>query len=137
TQPERRITGNVKAMGSRIDKASRTLRIRAGIPNADDSLRPGTSFAVEIAFTGRAYPSVPEVAVLWSRDGAYVWRVTKGKAEKVSVKVVRRDKGRVLVNGPLREGDGIVIEGVQGLRPGQKVKSGDGGNGGKKKRGES
>jgi multidrug efflux pump subunit AcrA (membrane-fusion protein) len=62
---------------------------------------------------------------LWSRDGAYVWRVENGKAKKVFVKVVRRDKGRVLVDGPLNEGDGIVIEGVQGLRPGQKIKTGD------------
>jgi membrane fusion protein, multidrug efflux system len=121
TQPERRITGNVKAMGSRIDKASRTLRIRAGIPNADDSLRPGTSFAVEIAFTGRAYPSVPEVAVLWSRDGAYLWRAADKKAEKVFVRLVSRDKGRILVDGKLSPGDKVVVEGVQGLRAGQRL----------------
>jgi RND family efflux transporter MFP subunit len=134
TQPDREITGTVTAMGSRIDEASRTLRIRAEIPNPDDSIRPGTSFGVEIAFTGRAYPSVPEVAVLWSRDGAYLWRAAGGRggsgggedkkgatAEKVFVKLVSRDKGRILVDGKLAAGDQIVVEGVQGLRPGQKI----------------
>jgi multidrug efflux pump subunit AcrA (membrane-fusion protein) len=63
------------------------------------------------------------VAVLWSRDGAYLWRIANNKAEKIFVRLVRRDKGRVLVDGPLTLGDDIVVEGVQGLRLGQKVKT--------------
>ena len=63
------------------------------------------------------------MAVSWSRDGAYLWRVGDGKAEKVSVKLVRRDRGRLLVDGPLVAGDLIVVEGVQGLRPGRAVRA--------------
>ncbi len=64
---------------------------------------------------------MPEVSVLWSRDGAYLWRVRDGRAEKVFITMVRRDRGRVLVEGPLEAGDLIVVEGVQGLRDGQAV----------------
>ena len=78
---------------------------------------------MQLAFTGKAYPIIREVAVLWSRDGAYLWRVVDGTAEKVFVRLVRRDKGRVLVDGALNPGDLIVVEGVQGLRPGQNVKT--------------
>jgi hypothetical protein len=35
--------------------------------------------------------------------------------------VIRRDGGRVLVEGPLQVGDLIVVEGVQGLRNGQLI----------------
>lgn len=122
TLPDREFTGIVAAMGSRIDPVSRTLRIRAQLANPDDEVRPGTSFAVNIKINGPSYPTVREVAVLWSRDGAYVWRVTDGRAEKVYVNVVRRETGRVLLDGGLSKGDVIVIEGVQGLRPHQKVK---------------
>lgn len=121
TDPERKISGTITAMGSRIDEASRTLRIRAEIPNPDGRIRPGTSFAVEIAFTGRSYPNVREVAVLWSRDGAYLWRAKDNRAEKVFVKLVSRDKGRILVDGALEPGDQVVVEGVQGLRVGQRL----------------
>ena len=121
TTPERRIEGAIFDMGSRIDATSRTLRVRARIPNPDDAIRPGTSFEVELAFTGRRYPIVREVAVLWSRDGAYLWRANTKKAEKVFVKLVRRDGGRILVDGPLTAGDLVVVEGVQGLRAGQKL----------------
>jgi RND family efflux transporter MFP subunit len=115
------LRGAVHAIDSRIDPVTRSLRVEARIPNPDGAIRPGTSFEVRLTFTGRSYPSVREVAVLWSRDGAYVWRVVEGRAQKVFVKVIRRDHGRVLVDGPLRVGDLIVVEGVQGLRNGQLV----------------
>lgn len=121
TAPEHRIDGTVFAMGSRIETSSRSLKVRARIPNPDDAIRPGTSFEVELTFTGRSYPNVREVAVMWSRDGAYLWRVNRKRAEKVFVELVRRDRGRILVAGPLRAGDLVVVEGVQGLRPGQKL----------------
>ncbi len=119
TDSELNIEGKISASDSRIDPVTRTLRIKAEIANQDNSIRPGTSFEVALTFRGRAYPSVREVAVLWSRDGAFLWRVTEGRAEKVFVKIKRRDRGRILVDGPLRDGDLIVVEGVQGLRIGQ------------------
>ena len=137
TDPERELEGRISARDSRIDPQSRTLRVKALIPTPDESLRPGTSFDVRMTFTGKDYPSVPEVAVLWSRDGDYLWRVARATAgaaaqgsdeetgdqiaEKVFVTVVRRDRGRLLVQGDLVPGDLIVVEGVQGLREGQKL----------------
>lgn len=123
SSPELAIQGKITALASRIDEATRSLRVQARIENSNDQIRPGGSFQVQLAFVGKAYPIVREVAVLWSRDGAYLWRAVNGKAEKVFVRLVRRDKGRVLVDGPLRPGDLVVVEGVQGLRLGQAVKT--------------
>ena len=119
TMPDQTFEGKVSQLGSRIDPNARTLRVKASIPNKKDLIRPGTSFEVELAFTGKPYPSVREVAVLWSRDGAFLWRVqenskgdeTSQVAEKVFVKIVRRDRGRILVDGPLTANDLIVVEG--------------------------
>ena len=118
---EQLLPGKVTAVDSRIDPVSRSLRVKAQIENPDEAIRPGTSFDVQMTFSGGFYPSVPEVAVLWSRDGAYIWRVVDDKADKVFVDVVRRDKGQVLVKGPLAVGDPIVVEGIQGMRVGQPV----------------
>lgn len=121
SMPDRGLEGRIAETGSRIDPVTRTLRVRARIPNPDGAIRPGTSFAVRLEIGGRSFPSVHEVAVLWSRDGAYVWRIVGGSAEKVFVAIIRRNRGRVLVDGELREGDLVVVEGVQGLRPGRAV----------------
>jgi len=123
TMSGRELAGSVAATGSRIDPRTRTLRVKAEIANPDDTLRPGTSCEVRLSFVGRAFPSVREVAVLWSRDGAYVWRVEGERVKKVFVKIVRRDGGRILLDGPLKAGDLIVVEGVQGLRQGRRVKA--------------
>ena len=50
-------------------------------------------------------------------------RVQDGRVSKVFVKVIQREGGKVLVDGDLKKGDVIVIKGVQGLRPGSKVKA--------------
>jgi membrane fusion protein (multidrug efflux system) len=123
---ENDIEGTLIALGSRIDPATRMLQARARIPNPDEALRPGTSFAVTLAVPGDDYPVVPEVAVLWSRDGSHVWRVAEGEgggltAERIFVDVVRREKGRALIDGPLAAGDRIVVEGLQSMRPGRAV----------------
>jgi RND family efflux transporter MFP subunit len=89
TMADRELDGAVYATDSRIDPVTRSLRVKARIPNPDDAIRPGTSFDVRLSFAGAAYPSIREVAVLWSRDGAYIWRVVEGRARKVFVKVVR------------------------------------------------
>ncbi|MEM9682203.1 MAG: efflux RND transporter periplasmic adaptor subunit [Pseudomonadota bacterium] len=118
---DRVLEGRIAAIDSRIDQATRSLTVQAQIPNPDESIKPGTAFDVRLSFVGKLFPVVEEVAVSWSGDGAYLWRVVNGKAEKVFVKLVRRDEGKILVDGPLKVGDLIVVEGVQGLRDGQSL----------------
>lgn len=120
-RPGQVFEGRISALDSRLDPVTRTLRVQATIPNADDQLRAGLSFAVELTFASTLHPSVPEMAVQWSRDGAFVWRVTDGIAEQVPVSLVERSAGRVLVDGPLAEGDRVVVEGTQRMRPGRQV----------------
>src|SRR5690606_6675017 len=80
SRPGERFAGEVSAVDNRVDEASRTLRVRARIPNADDTLRAGMSFEVTIEFEGERWPSVDPLAVLWDSSGAYVWQVSDGKA---------------------------------------------------------
>lgn len=115
--PDVEVPGQVVAMESRIDPATRTLRIQARVPNQDDRFRPGTSFAVRLQLGDRRFPAVPAGALQWDRDGAYVWRVADGRAARVNVRVLKRGGGWVLVDGALAAGEQIVVEGVQRLRP--------------------
>lgn len=120
-RPGETFTGEVTAIGSRIDPVSRTLPVRATITNDDDRLRPGMSFSIRLPLEGDRFPSVPSVAVQWDREGAFVWQVAGGKAERVFADVLKRSEGWVLLDAPLAEGDLVVVEGVQRLRPGRAV----------------
>ena len=119
--PGERFKGAIVTIGSRIDRNTRTLRVRARIPNAGDRLRPGMAFSIRLPLTGNRFPSVPSAAIQWSRKGAYVWTVRAGKALRVPVQVIKRSDGWVLVDAKLKAQQPVVIEGVQRLRPGRAV----------------
>jgi len=115
------VTGRISEIDSRIDPQSRTFAARAEVANPDDRLRPGMSLRVSVVRDGRAYPVVPEVAVQWGGDGAFVWQVARGRATRVPVTIVQRRAGRVLVRAELPEGALVVKEGVQRMREGRAV----------------
>lgn len=104
----------VVALDSRLNVERRTLRLRANIKNPEDLLRPGMSFAVQMAVQGQMLAAVPEIALQWDRDGSYVWMVRDGKADRVNVRVADRRQGKAFLDGDIREGELVVIEG--GLR---------------------
>jgi RND family efflux transporter MFP subunit len=115
--------GHIQAIDNRIDVASRTLHLRAEVPNENDDLRAGQSFEMVLEMSGDTWPSVSPLAVQWDNNGSYVWRVGKDhKVEKVQAIIIQRNPDDILVNGAIKPGDQIVTEGLQRLRNGAEVK---------------
>lgn len=119
--PTRSYDAVVGTVDSRIDATSRSFTVRARIDNDNDELRPGMSFRVGFELPGQAYPAIPEAAIVWGGDGAYLWAVRDGLAARVPVTIVSRRQGEVLVRAPIAEGALIVAEGVQKVREGTAV----------------
>ncbi|MEX1222595.1 MAG: efflux RND transporter periplasmic adaptor subunit [Idiomarina sp.] len=115
------IPAKVVNVDSRIDSASRTLRAQAVIDNQDDLYRPGMSFRVRLQIQGDSYAVIPESALSWGADSAYVWIADDKEAKRVEVQIKQRLEGRILVAGELSLGDVLITEGIQSLRNGQSV----------------
>ena len=115
------IPGEIVDLGSRIDPVNRSFTARARVPNADDAYRPGMSFAVTLDVHGGQFPLVPEVSVRYGTEGAFVWVVRGGAAARVPVRIVQRQEATVLVDAALEDGEPVVVEGTQRLRPGVAV----------------
>lgn len=116
-------TGRIAAIDNRIDVASRTLHLRAEVPNENDELRAGQSFEVVLSMPGDTWPSVSPLAIQWDSNGSFVWRITKDKkAEKVPAIIIQRNPDSVLVDAKIKPGDQIAVEGLQRLRNGVGVK---------------
>lgn len=119
-------TGKIQAIDNRIDVASRTLHLRAEVPNANDELRAGQSFEMVMNMPGDTWPSVDPLSIQWDSNGSFVWRVGKdNKVEKVPAIVIQRNPDSVLVQGKINPGDRIITEGLQRLRNGLEVKLSD------------
>ncbi len=119
---EEKFEGKLVAIDSRIDTTSRSIKVRADLPNKKDLLRPGMSFAIQIIIPGPKLPTIPELALQWEQGNSYVWQIRDNKAHKVNVRLVKRVNSNILVKGELKPDDIVVIEGVQRLRSGSKVK---------------
>lgn len=120
-RPDQVFEGTVTAIDNRVDEASRTLRVEAGIANTDDMLRAGMSFQVSMRFAGETFPAVNPLAIQWGTEGAFVWAVRAGKAERTPVRIIQRNTESVLVEAGIGEGDMVVTEGVHTVRQGAEV----------------
>src|SRR6056297_2314077 len=108
SRPDEVLDGQIVALDNVVDRASR-------------SLRAGQAFRVALSFPGDEMPSVDPLAIQWSGDGAFVWVARDGEAVRVPVVIRQRNAGSVLVEGDISEGDLVVTEGVQTIRPGGAV----------------
>lgn len=115
-------TGTVTAIDNRVDPASRTLQVQATLPNPDGRIKSGMSFSVVLTFPGKTFPAVDPLAIQWSNQGAYVWRVVDSKAQKAMVQIVQRNTDGILVDGDIKPGDAIVTQGILQLTDGATVR---------------
>lgn len=116
--------GTVQAVGTRIDPVSRTLMVRAEIPNPDLTLIPGSTFSISVRLPGKEAPVLPALAIQWDREGAFVWRVMDdGTVARVSAAILTRDADRVYVDAELKASEMVVHEGGDSLRAGQQIRN--------------
>jgi RND family efflux transporter MFP subunit len=113
------LVAKIGEVDSRVNIQDRTIRARALLDNQADQYRPGMSFRVSLSLRGQRYVAIPEAALSWGATGAFVWLSEDTKAKRVEVQVQQRLRGRILVSGDLRDGETLVVEGIQGLRDGQ------------------
>ncbi|WP_165929179.1 efflux RND transporter periplasmic adaptor subunit [Shimia isoporae] len=119
--PGRVFEGTVDGFDGQIDSTTRTIKVRAGIENAQGLMLPGMVFNVILDDQNAPLPVVPANAITWSRQGAAVWTVKNGKAEPVLVSIRHRENDRVWLNGDLPDGTSVIVEGVQKVRQGEEV----------------
>lgn len=124
-RPDETYTGIVRAIDNQVDPESRTLHIQARIENPGDVLRSGMAFSVGMSFPGETHPAVNPLAIQWGTEGAYVWAVRGGVAQRLPVRIIQRNSDSILVAGDLKEGDEVVIEGVHAVREGVPVAGSD------------
>ena len=120
--PERNFNGNVTAISSRVDPETRTLTIRAQIPNPDRLLKPGMLMTVGLIKDRSQSLIIPEEAVIQEKDRKYALVVTaKSKVAKIEIVTGRRSPGKVEVISGLKAGQRVIVRGISRVRPGISV----------------
>ena len=120
--PDRDFSGTVTAIDSRVDPETRTVTIRAVIPNDNRLLRPGMLLTVDLIKNRSRSLIIPEEAVISEQDKKYALVVTSGSTvEKKQIVTGRRSPGKVEVISGLAAGQQVIVDGIARVRPGSVV----------------
>ena len=111
--PGRTFTGKVLAIDPVIDASSRSVKLRAQIPNPDGLLKPGQFARLQLETGGGKVVAimVPEQALMQDGDVRFVYTILAGKAKRVEVKTGVRVPGMVQVVSGLKAGDVVITAG--------------------------
>jgi membrane fusion protein (multidrug efflux system) len=121
--PDLNFNGTVTAISSRVDPETRTLTVRAQIPNPDGLLKPGMLMTVDLVKDRSQSLVIPEEAVILDKDKKFVLVVTaENTVEKKEIVTSRRSPGRVEVISGLNAGQQVIVDGLTRVRPGSSVK---------------
>lgn len=121
----REFRGEISSLDNEIDPVTRSIVVRALLPNTDKDLKPGLLMSVELLKNPREAVVVPEEALVPIARDTYVFVVAGDAgglvAERRRVVTGARRPGEVEIVSGLDPGERVVIHGAMRLRPGQAV----------------
>jgi len=123
---ERVFDGVVRGVDSRIDPVTRSVTVRALLPNPERALRPGLLMQVQLLIDPRDAVVVPEAALMQQGQDHFVALLVDRDdgltVERKQVEIGTRQPGVVEIRSGLAAGNRVVTEGQDKARPGQPVK---------------
>ncbi len=123
SNPAVKTSGVIREIAPSIDPTSGTVRVKVTVPSPPPQMKLGAPVVGVAQFRATQVAKLPWTALAREGDQAAVWVVdpaTRIVSRKV-VQVESYQSGTLLVSSGLKDGDIVVTEGTQLLRPGQEV----------------
>lgn len=114
--------GTVTAISTRVDPETRSVTVRATLPNPDLRLKPGMLLTVALVKEENQVLVVPEEAVIQEKDRKFAFVVMPdNNVEKKEIITARRKPGVVEIVSGLAVEDQVVVKGTNRIRSGTRV----------------
>lgn len=121
--PDEQFDGEIFAIEPSVDEQTRTVLLRARVPNPKARLKPGMFARVSLLLGVReAAIIVPEQAIVPRGQDFFVFKVAEGKAHFTKVELGLRHPGEVQILKGVAPGDVIVTDGQLRIKDGAPVK---------------
>lgn len=119
--PEQDFVGQVASIDTRLDPVSRSVQIRAVLPNPKGLLKPGMFLTVNLQRDRGPVLVAPEASIVPERGMQFVFRIEDGKARMQEVTLGRRAPGLVEIVAGAAAGDQLIVEGTHKVHNGSDV----------------
>ena len=124
------VSGRIALLDTRVNEQTRAVIARAEFANPGNRIRPGMMMRVAVQQGRRQSLSVPEAAVQYESQGAFVYRIARGEngttAQRVEVQTGAVEGGFVEILSGLDNNDRVVGSGLNRIQPGAPVTVGGG-----------
>ncbi|MHB9879611.1 efflux RND transporter periplasmic adaptor subunit [Pacificimonas sp. ICDLI1SI03] len=109
--------GKIDGIDPRVDPLSRSVTVRAVLPNPDRRLRPGMLLSVDIVSQSYTAMAIPETALILQGDDSFVFQIDdEGIARRTRIETGLRSDGMIEVRDGLALGTPIVADGTVKVR---------------------
>ena len=116
--------GTINFVNVTVDQATDTVLVRATFPNPNDELIDGQLVRVNLeGGNPEEKVVIPQAALIADQEGTYVFVVEDGKAAMRRVKPGGESGTGVVIDQGLSGGEQVIVEGLQGVRPGVPVRA--------------
>ena len=117
--------GRIALLDTRVNEQTRAVIARAEFANPGNRIRPGMMMRVAVHQGRRQSLAVPEAAVQYEGQGAFVYRIARGEtgatAQRVEVQTGAVESGYVEIVSGLANNDRIVASGLNRIQPGAPI----------------
>ncbi len=114
--------GKVVAINPKVDRASRTFRVKVAVDNSSRALSAGMFCTATIELPREAgLAAIPEAAVIRDEGRSWVWIVEEGHTFQRLIEEAGSSDGFVLTRAGIQLGQEVVIDGFGGLVDGSAV----------------
>ncbi|WP_150306294.1 efflux RND transporter periplasmic adaptor subunit [Pseudomonas saliphila] len=124
--PDATFRGEVTALDNQVDPATRSVLVRANVPNPDGLLRPGMLMSVRLRGATREALVIPEEALLPLGSKQFVMLVNEQDGqlltERREVVIGTREPGIVEIEQGLEAGQRVVTHGNFRVQSGQPIR---------------
>jgi cobalt-zinc-cadmium efflux system membrane fusion protein len=115
--PGERLTGRVRKIGDAVDPQTRTIKVRAELPNPSGRYKPEMFATIRHVQGHSALPIIPRGALLQQQDSNTVFlERAPGEFEEVPVTVAWQDEKQVAIRTGIKAGDRVVVDGTTQLK---------------------
>jgi membrane fusion protein (multidrug efflux system) len=116
--------GAINFVDVTVNQATDTVMARATLPNPDGALIAEELVRVNLETRAPEEAiTIPQAALIADQEGVYVFVVEDGKAVVKRVKPGGETGDKVVIESGLSAGDLVIVDGLQGVRPGIAVRA--------------
>ena len=119
--PDTVFAGTLSALDSRVDPVTRSMTVRATVPNPDGHLRSGMFVSVRLVGADRTVNLVPEESLVPEGENQYIFVVSDTRVARRQVELGLRRPGEAEILSGLEPGELVVVEGTQKIADGVQV----------------